>query len=429
MNLAVPGAIKAVRRTLAHMGLLNFAKRHRRKLAVAAGVGAAVYWAVGYVGSKLRELQEQLLLDRLTREDLERRFEQNQKDATFTTMALFPTVSTQVLDEYDVEETRRMLQELRHGDAQGDTASSLGSSQMGSSQMSASQMSASQMSASQTSDQLTGSQITDPGTSQALGGSFVTPPSKAELWRQIKIGSLTRAFVLVYTGALLTILTRIQLNILGRRSYAESMEQHLRETTSEAALLADEEQAGATNRQFLTFSWWILHRGWRVLAERVQSAVEVATAAIEPPNRLNFVQMEDLVGAIHREIDAQGSLANVLLPPPELEQEVLAQIPGSGPAEPDLRALLDETSTIVSSASSTDVLHKMVHNALAVLVNKLHPVFASESGDARLAMALMVVTTQARQMAAGSPLSNEYVDAMIQVPELDALSAVIYSNY
>ena len=317
-----------------------------------------------------------------------------------------------------------MLQELRHGDAQGDTASSLGSSQMGSSQMSASQMSA-----SQTSDQLTGSQITDPGTSQALGGSFVTPPSKAELWRQIKIGSLTRAFVLVYTGALLTILTRIQLNILGRRSYAESMEQHLRETTSEAALLADEEQAGATNRQFLTFSWWILHRGWRVLAERVQSAVEVATAAIEPPNRLNFVQMEDLVGAIHREIDAQGSLANVLLPPPELEQEVLAQIPGSGPAEPDLRALLDETSTIVSSASSTDVLHKMVHNALAVLVNKLHPVFASESGDARLAMALMVVTTQARQMAAGSPLSNEYVDAMIQVPELDALSAVIYSNY
>ena len=328
MNLAVPGAIKAVRRTLAHMGLLNFAKRHRRKLAVAAGVGAAVYWAVGYVGSKLRELQEQLLLDRLTREDLERRFEQNQKDATFTTMALFPTVSTQVLDEYDVEETRRMLQELRHGDAQGDTASSLGSSQMGSSQMSASQMSASQMSASQTSDQLTGSQITDPGTSQALGGSFVTPPSKAELWRQIKIGSLTRAFVLVYTGALLTILTRIQLNILGRRSYAESMEQHLRETTSEAALLADEEQAGATNRQFLTFSWWILHRGWRVLAERVQSAVEVATAAIEPPNRLNFVQMEDLVGAIHREIDAQGSLANVLLPPPELEQEVLAQIPG-----------------------------------------------------------------------------------------------------
>jgi len=429
MNLAVPGAIKAVRRTLAHMGLLNFAKRHRRKLAVAAGVGAAVYWAVGYVGSKLRELQEQLLLDRLTREDLERRFEQNQKDATFTTMALFPTVSTQVLDEYDVEETRRTLQELRHGDAQGDTASSLGSSQMGSSQMSASQMSASQMSASQTSDQLTGSQITDPGTSQALGGSFVTPPSKAELWRQIKIGSLTRAFVLVYTGALLTILTRIQLNILGRRSYAESMEQHLRETTSEAALLADEEQAGATNRQFLTFSWWILHRGWRVLAERVQSAVEVATAAIEPPNRLNFVQMEDLVGAIHREIDAQGSLANVLLPPPELEQEVLAQIPGSGPAEPDLRALLDETSTIVSSASSTDVLHKMVHNALAVLVNKLHPVFASESGDARLAMALMVVTTQARQMAAGSPLSNEYVDAMIQVPELDALSAVIYSNY
>lgn len=29
-----------------------------------------------------------------------------------------------------------------------------------------------------------------------------------------------------------------------------------------------------TERKYLTFSWWLLHRGWRIVGDRVQSAVE-----------------------------------------------------------------------------------------------------------------------------------------------------------
>lgn len=440
------------------MGLLAFAKRQRRKLAVAVAVSAAVYWAVGYAAAKLRELQEQLLIDRLTREDLERRFEQNQKDATFTTLALFPKVSTQILDEFDVEETRKLLQELRHGNHDLASSQELRTSQ----DLAASAMSSStdaslhgsihgplagseSLSASVTSGQLTGS-------------SFVATPSKAELWQDIKIGSLTRVFVLIYSAALLSILTRIQLNILGRVSYAASMETSLLEpgSVSEAALLADEEQHDALNRQYLTFSWWVLHEGWKLLAQRVQTVVEAVTAEVEPPTRLSFSQMEELLARIHRGIDEHGSgiasgivsasaasaasgaasgavddptVSDILLPPPDLETFVLSQVPGNNFTEVDseLRAVLDETKTILASSSSTDVLRKMVHNALAVFVAKLQPVY--EQGDARLASALMVATVQARQMAAGSPLSNEYIEAMVQVPELDALSAAIYSDY
>lgn len=29
-----------------------------------------------------------------------------------------------------------------------------------------------------------------------------------------------------------------------------------------------------TERRYLTFSWWLLHRGWKIVADRVQRAVE-----------------------------------------------------------------------------------------------------------------------------------------------------------
>ena len=29
-----------------------------------------------------------------------------------------------------------------------------------------------------------------------------------------------------------------------------------------------------TERMFLTMSWWLLHRGWRVVGDRVREAVE-----------------------------------------------------------------------------------------------------------------------------------------------------------
>lgn len=81
---------------------------------------------------------------------------------------------------------------------------------------------------------------------------------------------------LIYTLALLTILTRVQLNLLGRKKYLSSVVS-IAEREGEHTIHMEEEGYGtdmATNHQYLTFSWWLLDRGWRNVAEKVELAVK-----------------------------------------------------------------------------------------------------------------------------------------------------------
>jgi peroxin-3 len=93
--------------------------------------------------------------------------------------------------------------------------------------------------------------------------------------------ALTRSFTLIYTLSLLTLLTRVQLNLLGRKNYLSSVLSLAERNDNDPIIRLeshDEEHAGGldieTNRQYLTFSWWLLHRGWRLLSARVEAATK-----------------------------------------------------------------------------------------------------------------------------------------------------------
>lgn len=94
--------------------------------------------------------------------------------------------------------------------------------------------------------------------------------------------AITRAFTLIYTLALLTILTRVQLNLLGRKNYLSSVVSLSERDDSPTINLVDNE-AGRSythgvdaeiNRQYLIFSWWFLNRGWKRVRDRVEAAVK-----------------------------------------------------------------------------------------------------------------------------------------------------------
>lgn len=117
--------------------------------------------------------------------------------------------------------------------------------------------------------------------------------------------AFTRALTIIYTTTLLSLLTHIQLNLIGTRKYIESVRQLARDTRRAESLtnsfsiggllfgngLAEGEEGEAapwgsnsdvdglgtlteeTERKFLTMSWWLLHVGWRDIGERVKEAV------------------------------------------------------------------------------------------------------------------------------------------------------------
>lgn len=58
-----------------------------------------------------------------------------------------------------------------------------------------------------------------------------------------------------------------------------------------------------TNRKFLTFSWWLLHRGWRDIMERVESAVKEEFGPLNPREDITREKLSALTLDIRRKVE------------------------------------------------------------------------------------------------------------------------------
>ncbi|CAN6604755.1 peroxisomal biogenesis factor 3 [Trichomonascus vanleenenianus] len=433
-------------------GISGFVRRHKRKIILVTGLAASGYFLVDYVKTKFFELQDRLATERAAKENLKRRFEQNQQDASFTIMALLPTLTDQIVEKYPVESITAELQAKRTERSIRSIDGSETSSQVGLAESVQTLPSETSVSSSVVAD--------IPSATEAP-----KKKTKTQLWKELKIQSLSRAFTILYSSALLVFFTRLQLNILGRKNYVVSvlrlaekradaeitLEDYSEESLfgGDVSKIALEEEEMRINRMFLTFSWWLLNKGWVSLSERIQDAVIAVFDQINPRTDMTLTEFSELIGKVQFSVDHNGALEklgsnflNNLLPPHELESYVLAQAPtgeveqSEQPAINDtLRKLLDETADFVESPNATDVIHKLVHNGLSVFVDGLSGLFPEQADDdevprAKLASILANVTRQANAMTGGTPFEpNDYIKAMIDLPELDGFSALVYSNF
>lgn len=104
-------------------------KRNRTNFAIGAGVLGTAYLAGQYALSKFSEARQRMSEERISKENLRRRFEQNQEDCTFTVLAILPTATEKILDAIPVE---RVLEELQRQKAER-LARSVGPSEIASS--------------------------------------------------------------------------------------------------------------------------------------------------------------------------------------------------------------------------------------------------------------------------------------------------------
>lgn len=150
-----------------------------------------------------------------------------------------------------------------------------------------------------------------------------------------------------------------------------------------------------------------------------------------------------------------SSFLNNLLPPEELETYVFSQAfntndLGFEELPDELRSLIDETADFIESPNAGEVIKRLVHTGLSVSVSKISKLYPAvvdtpekivdvtegdvaqqqEQATIKLASILANISRQAHSIAAGSPIDpNEYVVEMGNVGELNAFSAVVYSNF
>ncbi|KAK6349674.1 peroxin [Orbilia brochopaga] len=437
----------------------NFFRKNRTNLAIGAGVIGTIYLGANYVMSKLSEAKNRMATDRIAKENLRRRFEQNQEDCSFTVLALLPTATERILELLPVEQITHQLQEKKAARLAKSGAPS--------------EVSFGALSVKDDDGVSVKSLKSEPQPPQSAGDGSRPKKTKAQLWNELKITSITRAYTLIYTLALLCFLTRIQLNLLGRRNYLSSVIS-LAERDSESPIALENNENNPqlsqedydVNRKYLTFSWWLLHRGWRKLLSVVEVSVKQVFGPLNPRDDISMAQLRDLTLQIRRTVEGDGEFSWLpfLLPPTGDEDLVLREagvIPeqstdptGASPvfaSSQPLRRLLDETSDLIDSPPGRDVLGQLFEAGFAVLLEEKlaeqafkvvampTPGGFDEEGriqeimevppDAKTKVAnvLAVVTRQAHLIGNGIP--NEYLKAMEKRPDLTGFSAIIYSNF
>ncbi|EAS30503.3 peroxin 3 [Coccidioides immitis RS] len=445
-------------------------RQHRKGLAIGAGVVGIGYLATQYVFSKISEASERMSSERIARENLRRRFEQNQSDCTFTVLALLPTATENILAALPVEELTNELQQKRAARLAKLTASEMQGSEMSSGPPS---MTEDDVSSLRSDNYVHASQVVDSTT----GEQAQRAKSRTQLWNDLKINSLTRSFTLLYTLSLLTLLTRIQLNLLGRRNYLSSVVALASPPQNPSTISLEDDDNPEhsfgndfeTNRRYLTFSWWLLHRGWKDLMAEVEAAVKDVFGEVNPREDITHEKLSELTLAVRKRVEGATSGERrvrkwlpYLLPPREQEDFVLQEsgVLSATEASPQsaatLRHLLDETSDLIDSPSFTHVFSLLNNEAFSHLIDTkcateafkglsqaqkkdqsppfsstatMVPVAEPSAPKTKLASILAVISRQSHVIGNGTNPPNEYLSIMErEVRELEAFAAVIYSS-
>ncbi|KAH8821669.1 Peroxin-3 [Xylogone sp. PMI_703] len=455
-------------------------RRNRNTFAVGFGVLGVGYVATQYVLGRITDARERMSSDRIARENLRRRFQQNQEDCTFTVLALLPTATENILAELETERITLELQQQKA--AKLARNGELNSSELGSGPPSVTDDDGRSMVSLQSESGVHASQIQLPNASVIGDGpqdggqqAQKTKKSKLQLWNQLKISAITRAFTLIYTLALLSLLTRIQLNLLGRRSYLSSVVSLATGAPEQSTINLENNDDDnpdqvygndfETNRQYLTFSWWLLHRGWKEVMLKVEEAVKDVFGKLSPRDDVTMQRFSELTLEVRKRVEGAteadrkaNKWLQYLLPPREEEAFVLKESgmitestqPGASAASVSstapLRRLLDETSDLIDSPPFSHVLTMLLDAGFSMLVDEKiaqqaykqpAPVNVADGSNAqieelvdikpiKLPIILAILTRQAHKIGNGVP--NEYLQAMEQVKDLEAFAAVVYSS-
>ncbi|KAK0563617.1 peroxin [Tilletia horrida] len=372
---------------------------------------------------------------------------------------------------------------------------------------------------------------------------------KAELWHELKIVAFTRTLTTLYSIVLLSLQTHIQLNLVGRFNYLSSVAAIARSTSAEedaypdlaspsgkalldaASFVEEVEKARSAGedpnellrsveQRYLTYSWWLLHRGALEIGQDVEAAVKHVIGTVPLKAELSLAELHRLVREVRRMVEWErvpappasggegldkslvlsGHLDPSVAPTPtrrkrrrhflsamfphteQGEREILAQagVPTSAESEllhafdeleyashaeaaqsraharaqraredAQLGALVDESKDWIDSEDFERVLALCLERVFGIWEANLaegafggSAILQQGSDEAerervleelsrprkvRLAALLPAVNAQSRLATQSVP--NEYAEALADVKELRALSALIYSSW
>lgn len=127
----------------------------------------------------------------------------------------------------------------------------------------------------------------------------------------------------LYAVTLLAILLRIQLNLIGRYTYLESLDlldssnQGLSQDDSNIQMDPDRNHRKSkrvskflsfeSEQKYLCISWYLINRGTRLLIERALEVTQQVFEGVDLGRKLSLEQFEDLLNQVRQELERADS--------------------------------------------------------------------------------------------------------------------------
>lgn len=360
----------------------NFFKKNRKKLVFTGGLFGGIYLIGRFAKGKLIELQETIALDQLTKENIKKRYQRNQFDCLTTAANFLPILLEEITSSFNVEIITTKLQHTKNSNGQ------------------------------QTQQQNNNDNQNEELTEQELEkNKKLEKKSKRELWEELKIMSFTRLISSIYIINLITLFTYVQINLIGRYVYMDSVVT-LNQNKNENNESNKNENNNTNNNKeestfvglpteiqakYLAFSYYLIHIGWKDLSEKVKKIVEKEIGPLLLNGKMTYEKLLEIIKRIRLQVElteddlklveesnldienlnVKLDIIKYIINREENDNEILNSVTNSEDAVIDekLKKLLNETRDIIDSDDFSTVLTSCFNDSFEGLFSILKPIF------------------------------------------------------
>jgi len=408
----------------------SFVQKNRKKIVITSGIFGGIYLIGRFAKGKLVELQETMALDQITRENIKKRYQRNQFDCLTTTANFLPILLEEISSTYNVEIITARLQHTKNINIQ----------------------------------------VNPDDPEQDLDKiQKLEKKTKRELWEELKIMSFTRLIASVYIINLISLFTYLQINLIGRYVYIDSVitlnhnkTDNISSTSTRERALSNESSKGLSTEiqaKYLAFSYYLIHIGWKELAEKVREETTNEIGPLLLNGKITFENLIEIFNKIrmnveetskiptkskkYKDLNKDLNMTHYIINDEKYDNEILATVTNDEKITIDskLKNLLNETRDILESQDFSAVLSSCLNDSFESLFMILKPTFVdtqnmdTDSADTTnaptkeilLAQMLPFITKSLYSVFYGVP--NPFLEIIKDNMMQQRFSAIIYSSF
>jgi len=196
-------------------------------------------------------------------------------------------------------------------------------------------------------------------------------------------------------------------------------------------------------RLFLTYSWWLLHEGWRGIGERVHEAVERVFSSVPLKREISVDEWTICIAEIRAAVETSSTENPDHLEKHDFTSDILPKFPVSTlpdssplPTHPDtsphLVMLLDQTRQQLESPDGRVLLDKGVSEMIRKLLDSLRDeCYVSEDGEERGRRRLVDCLPEINRWGKGvwEGVPDGGIEALLAIPDFESFAALIFGDW